>query len=62
VFNYLDLLSTPALVGLAHVGRRLNGRDELESDISDTDQANQRAVDDAQDVIVEQNGSDENVD
>jgi len=48
----LDLLGTPALVSLAHVGGRLDGGDELEGDVSETDEADQRAVDDAQHVVV----------
>ena len=56
------LLGAPASVGLAHVGGRLDGRDELEDDVDDTDQADDRAGDDAQDAVVEQDGADEDVD
>ena len=56
------LLRAPAGVGLAHVGGRLDGGDELEDDIDDADQADDRAGDDAQDAIVEEDGADEDVD
>lgn len=56
------LLGAPAGVGLAHVGGRLDGGDELEHDVDDADQADDRAGDDAQDVVVEEDGADEDVD
>lgn len=58
----LDLLSTPALVRLAHVRRRLDGRDELQGHVSDTGEANQGGGDDAEHVVVQQNGANEDVD
>lgn len=58
----LDLLGTPALVGLAHVGRGLDGGDELECDVGDADEADDGAGDDAQNVIGEEDGADEDVD
>jgi hypothetical protein len=50
------------LVRLAHVGRGLDGGDELESDVSETDEADEGAGNDAQDVVVQQDGTDEDVD
>lgn len=47
VLRSLDLLGAPAGVGLAHVGRGLDGGDELEDGIGDTDQADDGARDDA---------------
>lgn len=44
------------------VGGGLNRGDELESDVGETDEADQRTVDDAQHVVVQQNGADEDVD
>lgn len=58
----LDLLSTPTLVGLAHVGGGLNGGDELEGHVCDTDQTDQRAVNDAKCAVVQQDGTDKDVD
>lgn len=58
----LDLLGTPAGVGLAHVGRGLDGRDELEDGVADTDQADDGAGNDAEDAAAEEDGSDENID
>jgi hypothetical protein len=58
----LDLLGTPALVRFAHVRRRLNRGDELEGDVCKTDEGDQRTVNDAQHVVVQQNGTDEDVD
>lgn len=42
----LDLLRAPAGIRLAHVGRGLDGRDELEDDVGDADSSD----DDADDV------------
>lgn len=58
----LDLLGTPALVGFAHVRGGLDRRNELEGDVSETDEGDQRTIDDAQHVVVQQNGTDEDVD
>lgn len=58
----LDLLSTPTLVGLAHVGRRLDGGDEFKDNVSDTGESNNAAGDIAKDVAMDQDGADENVD
>lgn len=48
----LDLFRAPALVGLAHVGRGLNGRDELQDQVADTGDAYNRGGNLAQDVVV----------
>lgn len=61
-FVCLDLLGAPAGVGLAHVGGRLDGRDELEDGVADTDQADDGAGNDAEDAAAEEDGSDEDVD
>ena len=58
----LHLLGAPAGIGLAHVGRRLNGRDELETAVGQANKADDGAGDDAQDVVVEEDGADEDVD
>lgn len=57
----LDLLSTPALVSLAHVGRGLDRRNELESDVADTNEADNAAGNDAEDMVVEEDRADEDV-
>lgn len=46
----LDLLSAPASISLAHVGRGLNGRDELEDGVADTNESNDRSGDNAEDA------------
>lgn len=58
---FLDLLGAPALVGLAHIGGRLDGGDELEDGVGDTDEADDGASDDAQGTVVEQDGTDKDV-
>lgn len=58
----LDLLSTPALVGLAHVGGGLNGRNELQDQVTDTGDADNRGGNLAQDVAVQQNAADKDID
>lgn len=55
------MLGTPAGVGLAHVGGRLDGRDELEDGVADTDQADDGAGNDAEDAAAKEDGSDEDV-
>lgn len=57
----LHLLGAPAGVGLPHVGRGLDGGDELEDGVADADEADDGAGDYAQDVAVEQDGADEDV-
>lgn len=58
----LDLLSAPSLVRLAHVGRRLNRRNELEHDVSDTNDTDNGGSNLAQNGVVEQDTADEDVD
>jgi hypothetical protein len=59
----LDLLSAPTSVRLAHVRRRLNGRDELEGRVGDADEADDGAADDLPYVAgFEDDDADENVD
>lgn len=57
----LHLLGTPTGVGLPHVGRRLNRRDELQDDIADTDETDDGASDDAQHTVMQQNRADKDV-
>ncbi len=58
----LDLLGAPASVRLAHIGGRLDGRDVLEGDVDNADDADEGASQYPQDVGVEQEGADEDVD
>lgn len=58
----IHLLSTPALVGLAHVRRGLNGRNELQSKVSDADEANNRTGNVPQHTVVQQKRSNEDID
>lgn len=58
---FLHLFCPPAGVCLAHVGRRLDTGDELKNDVTDTDQTDNGAGDDAQDTIVEQNRADKDI-
>lgn len=46
----LDLLGTPACVGLAHVARWLDRGDEFESNVADTDNADNAASNVSEDV------------
>jgi hypothetical protein len=58
----LDLLSPPTRdVGLAHVARGLDGRDKLEDDVSDTDNANDTTSNLADDGCAKEKGADEDV-
>lgn len=66
-FTRLDLLAvhllgTPALVGLAHVRRGLDGRDEFEHQVSDTDEANNGPGNVPQHMVVQHNRSGEDID
>lgn len=58
----LNLLSAPALVGLAHVGGGLDGRNELESQVSETSETDDGASDVAEHVAVEEETANEDVD
>lgn len=57
----LHLLSSPSGIGLAHVGGRLDRGNELEHDVAHADEADDRARDDAQHAVVQQDRSDEDV-
>lgn len=50
----LDLLGAPAGVGLAHVARGLDRRDELEGNVGDTDNANNATGDVVDDMATEE--------
>ena len=58
----LDLLRAPAGISFPHVGRGLDGGDEFEDDVGDTDEADNGACDDAEDAVVEEDASDKDVD
>lgn len=60
-FFFLHLLGAPAGVGLPHVGRRLNRRDELQNDVADTDKTNNGASNDAQHTVMQQDRADKDV-
>jgi len=60
--SHLDLLGTPTLIGLAHVGWRLDGGDELEDEVGNTGDTDDGSSDLTQDVAVEDNAADEDVD
>lgn len=58
----LNLLSAPTgSFGIAHVARGLNGRDELEDDVGDTDDTNGSASNLAEDSLSEEEAADEDV-
>lgn len=58
----LDLLGAPALVRLAHIGGRLDRRNELQHQVSNTSDADDGGGDLAEDVVVEKDAADEDVD
>lgn len=58
----LHLLGSPAGVGFAHVGGRLDLGDELENDVGEADDADHGARDDAEPAGAEEDGADEDVD
>lgn len=58
----LNLLGPPTLVRLAHVRRRLNGRDELKDQVCDTDDTNDATGNLAQNVVVQEDRTNEDVD
>lgn len=58
----LDLLSTPTLVRLAHVGGRLDGGDELQHHVGNTSDADDRGGDLAEDVAVQNDAANEDID
>lgn len=57
----LDLLGTPASVGFSHVLRRLDGGDELESDVANTDDADDATSEVVQEVSPEEKAAEEDV-
>lgn len=57
----LHLLGAPAGIGLAHVGGRLDGGDELEHNVADADEADDGAGDNAQPAVVQQDRADKDV-
>ena len=57
----LDLLRAPAGIRFPHVGRGLDRGNELEGDISHTDQANDGAGNNPQDVGVEEDAANEDI-
>lgn len=57
----LDLFGAPAGVRIPHVGGRLNRRDELERNVTDSDQADERAGDVVLPARGHDRGSDEDV-
>lgn len=59
--HILDLLSAPGVVGLSHVGWGLNGRDELQSKVSDTGEADNRTGNILQDMTMQHERADEDV-
>ncbi|KAF7560504.1 hypothetical protein G7046_g3645 [Stylonectria norvegica] len=62
-FRHLDLLGSPAgSLCIAHIARGLDGRDELEGDISDTNNADDSTGDLAEDMGTKEETSDEDVD
>lgn len=58
----IHLLSTPALVSLAHVRWGLDRRNELQSQVSETDEANNRTGNVPQHTVVQQERSDKDID
>lgn len=58
----LYLLGAPAGIGFAHIGRGLDGGDELENGVGDTDDANDSTRDFRPDRLTEEDGADEDVD
>ena len=57
----LDLLGSPSNVRLAHVWWWFDRRNELESDVPETDDANDRTGDDAEDVSFQNKDTNENI-
>lgn len=59
---FLNLLSTPVVVAFAHVRRGLDRGDKFQRDVANTHEPNDRAGNDAEDVVFEEDGPDEDVD
>jgi hypothetical protein len=58
----LHLLSAPPTICLAHILRRLDGRDELENHVRDADDTNDRPEDDVHGIMLKEDGAAEDVD
>lgn len=58
----LNLLGAPASVCLAHVARGLDGGDELEDDVGDTDNTNDATSDLGEDHVPEDEAAEEDID
>ena len=58
----LDGFGTPAGVGLAHVGGGLDGGDEFEGDVGETDDADDATRDDEPGAVAEDEAAAEDVD
>lgn len=59
----LYLFSTPpSYVGIAHVARGLDGRNEFECDVTKPDDADNSASNVAEDLLAKEQATDENVD
>lgn len=62
LIGFLDLLGTPASVfGLAHVGRGLDGGNELESDVGNTGDAHNATGDLAENTVADHQRAEEDV-
>jgi hypothetical protein len=61
-----QILVRPLILGkrsdIPHVRRRLNGGDELESSVSDTDDTDKGTWDNAEPLLADNDGADKNVD
>lgn len=58
----LDLLGTPADISLSHVARGFDRRNELEGDVSDTDDTNSTASQVANKATSEKKASEKDID
>lgn len=59
---FLDLLGAPSAVRLAHICRRFDAGDEFQGCVCDSDEADERAGNDSEHAVVEEDAADENVD
>lgn len=60
--QFLNLLSAPAGVRFPHVCGGFDGGHEFQGDVSEANDADDRTGNDAEDVVMKQEGSDEDVD
>lgn len=58
----LDLFRAPSSISIPHVGRRFDRRQEFECAVSHADKANDGACNDAQNVMFEDDATDEDID